>query len=497
MSESRAAVALGESSIRHECPSLVRIVHSTSSTADTLIPQRGLCHQSSNSLTPAMVFDSSHLAFIVVVGVSVSWKKYREEKSKDDASPEVCRFRGMMASGELTHPFLRAEYFQQNDRATTIREEDCVSNFTDLASALASCCGCGSSTDSSRSGTSKSLVEDIGQRTQHVLVILCDGMGNAILDEHLPESSFLRSNNQSDRLRAVWPSTTPAALTSLATGKWPGQHGVPGWDLREQPGCDYPGEASGGSIVQLRILAPRVMNVRNNEPANYSSLDDVFLVPPWTRTISRTKTPETRRRMMYINAYNGDDFPSWYQGETEKPSSASDFSSWQTGQTSSEEGEQPLLDVATIGETAFSTLGEPEGSQAALRYFNDGIDKALNSIAHAEEKGQCTYTYLYTAHPDKHMHTLGIDHPEVAALVRGINDEIERMWNLLGNRSKLLSMHGVETDETEFSCDVAVVVTADHGHVNVFPHDMIVLPDTIIECLEYANIGVHGKVRGG
>jgi hypothetical protein len=42
--------------------------------------------------------------------------------------------------------------------------------------------------------------------------------------------------------------------------------------------------------------------------------------------------------------------------------------------------------------------------------------------------------------------------------------------------------------------DACVVVTADHGHVSVQPEDMLVLPDIIVECLEYANVGVHGKV---
>ena len=157
-----------------------------------------------------------------------------------------------------------------------------------------------------------------------------------------------------------------------------------------------------------------------------------------------------------------------------------------------------LLDTATIRETSFATLGKPEGSSAALEYFRDGIDKALHSIAKAEASSDRTFTYLYTAHPDKHMHALGTNHPEVSTLVQGINDELEEMWNQLGNRAGLLSKYGVLGVDETVSCertrvDTTVVVTADHGHVSVFPSDMVVLPDNIIECLEYANIGVHGK----
>ena len=444
-----------------------------------------------------MLLDSSPLAFATVVIASILWRKHREKEVSKACSPEVRRFRSLMANVCLAHPFLRAEFFQRGN--DSIQEEDCVANFTDLAIALASCCG---KTVNSNSSKANDMAQEIGTSTRRIFVIVCDGLGNAILEQHLPESSFLHRHNQSDRLRAVFPSTTPAALTTLATAQYPGQHSVPGWDLREQQGCDFPGEPSAKSIMQLRILAPRIMNVRNNEPANYSSLDDVFLVPPWSRSLSRTQTTETLRRMLYINAYNGDEFPSWCQGKSDT-FRASDFSSWQTGQTkeTTAQTSSTMLDVATIGETAFSTLGDPEGSRAALQYFKDGIDRALCSIAGAEAICQPAFTYLHTAHPDKHMHALGTGHPEVSALVNGFNDEIEHMWNQLADRSKLLSSYGVQSKddntpkESASRIDAAIVVTADHGHVSVFPKDMLVLPDGIIECLKYANIGVHGKVR--
>lgn len=431
--------------------------------------------------------DTSTVVFAIVVVVSVLWKKRQEKGAKE--SPQVSRLKHLLASAELTHPYLRAEYFQWRNEATNSIEENCVANFTDLASALAGCCGV--TVEHAINERERELTQEIGPKTRHIVVVLCDGMGNTILDQHLSESSFLRRHNQSERLRAVFPSTTPAALTTLATAQWPGQHGVPGWDLREQPACDYPGEA-GSSLVQLRILAPRIMNVRSHEPAGYASFDDVFLVPPWSRSLARTKLTETRRRMMYINAYNGDDFPSWYQGQSDEPQAASDFSSWQTGQTR----EEPvsLFDTATIGETSFATLGEPEGSTAALDFFKDGVDKALRSIAQADGSNERTFTYLYTAHPDKHMHALGTSHPEVRKLVRGINDELKEMWYWLGNRARFLSKYGVETrTESTRRIDATLVVTADHGHVSVLPQDMVVLPDNVIECLEYANIGVHGK----
>jgi len=62
---------------------------------------------------------------------------------------------------------------------------------------------------------------------EHYVLVLLDGLGGAMLDR-APAGGFLRSRLAAT-LRTVWPSTTAAALTALATGEWPGQHAVPGW----------------------------------------------------------------------------------------------------------------------------------------------------------------------------------------------------------------------------------------------------------------------------
>ena len=59
-------------------------------------------------------------------------------------------------------------------------------------------------------------------------------MGVELLQQHLAPERFLRAGERSTQLRAVFPATTPAALTTLATGVFPGQHGLPGWELRDQ-----------------------------------------------------------------------------------------------------------------------------------------------------------------------------------------------------------------------------------------------------------------------
>ena len=190
--------------------------------------------------------------------------------------------------------------------------------------------------------------------------------------------------------------------------------------------------------------------------------------------------------MIYINAYNGDEYQNWVQGDTNskrerKQSDATDFSAWSQGDTPTipSSSRSSLFETAKIAETSFDTLGQPKGSEDALSYFRRGIDKALTAIANAEESGESTFIYLYTAHPDKHMHALGVEHEECKRVVNGIEDEVERFWNVLRERE----------------ADATVVVTADHGHVTVNGDDMISLPQNILELLEYANVGVHGKGR--
>jgi len=135
--------------------------------------------------------------------------------------------------------------------------------------------------------------------------------------------------------------------------------------------------------------------------------------------------------MFFVNAYNGTDFTNWYQGS-------------QNG------------DMLKIPETVAETLGKPEGSAAALDFFRQGVDAVLARVADADAQGLSTYTYLYTAHPDKHMHALGVDHPEVGRVMQGLDQQIACLWS---------GLSGI---------DASLLVTADHGHVSVEPHHGVV-----------------------
>lgn len=62
------------------------------------------------------------------------------------------------------------------------------------------------------------------------IVFVIDGLGALQLRAHAGHARFLATRmSKKDVARSVFPSTTAAALTSLTTGAWPGEHGLVGY----------------------------------------------------------------------------------------------------------------------------------------------------------------------------------------------------------------------------------------------------------------------------
>jgi len=76
------------------------------------------------------------------------------------------------------------------------------------------------------SPNAKTIGSQIGQPS-HIVFVLVDGLGTHAFDD-LPRHSWLRRQFAGD-LQSVFPSTTAAAITSMATGLWPAEHGAVGW----------------------------------------------------------------------------------------------------------------------------------------------------------------------------------------------------------------------------------------------------------------------------
>jgi len=73
---------------------------------------------------------------------------------------------------------------------------------------------------------SRALEADIGP-AEHLVFILVDGLGASALEAE-SGAPFMREHRVR-QLHSTFPSTTAVALTSLATGAWPADHGIVGW----------------------------------------------------------------------------------------------------------------------------------------------------------------------------------------------------------------------------------------------------------------------------
>ena len=72
--------------------------------------------------------------------------------------------------------------------------------------------------------------EKLKKNHQHVVVILLDGLGINILEQHLCYKDFLPRNMLTE-YSSVFPPTTTASTTTFLSGKSPIEHGWLGWDV--------------------------------------------------------------------------------------------------------------------------------------------------------------------------------------------------------------------------------------------------------------------------
>lgn len=72
-------------------------------------------------------------------------------------------------------------------------------------------------------------------RATSVVLVLIDGLGAIGLRAHAGHARSLTAGMaKKDVAQSVFPSTTAAALTSLLTGAWPGQHGLVGYRVLDR-----------------------------------------------------------------------------------------------------------------------------------------------------------------------------------------------------------------------------------------------------------------------
>jgi hypothetical protein len=96
-------------------------------------------------------------------------------------------------------------------------------NLVDLVRGLAALAGV---RDMEQGEGTRKLMEEIGP-ADHLIFVLVDGMGMNLVDR-LPQRSFIKSRFRME-IQSLFPTTTAAALTTVATGEWPNKHAVTGW----------------------------------------------------------------------------------------------------------------------------------------------------------------------------------------------------------------------------------------------------------------------------
>ena len=109
------------------------------------------------------------------------------------------------------------------DDETLVRPSADALNLVDLARALASITGV---PDVALTEGAREIASAIGE-PRHLVFMLVDGLGANMLAAERG-ATFLNAHAER-RLQTVFPATTSAALTSIATIEWPARHAVTGW----------------------------------------------------------------------------------------------------------------------------------------------------------------------------------------------------------------------------------------------------------------------------
>ncbi|MEV4774898.1 alkaline phosphatase family protein [Microbacterium sp. LTA6] len=223
-------------------------------------------------------------------------------------------------------------------------------------------------------------------RAESVVLVLVDGLGAINLRAHAGHARTLTgSMAKKDVARSVFPSTTAAALTSILTGVWPGEHGLVGY----------------------RVLDPT--------------------------------------RDVLVNQLTG-----W-------ESEGVDPESWQASPTIFERASAASRESFAIGVAAYANSGFTRATLRGAQFVAAATPAERVAAAYelaARHPGSFVYCYLPEA--DKAGHKHGVASGEWVSALEDIDAALS----------------------VRVPPGVGVLVTSDHGMVDVPPHRQVVLDDT-------------------
>lgn len=211
--------------------------------------------------------------------------------------------------------------------------------------------------------------------SDHFIFILVDGLGLDMVEE-LPPSTFLR-RQLAREIRTVFPSSTAPALTAIATGAWPAQHGVTGWwtHLPEL-------KASG-------LLLPFVTRANGQMPSQPLSAAGI--------------TPEQAFPL-----------PSWLGAANHRAL---------------------LLLPENIVDTVYSTYFSGTCARLGYRTLEDGMGAIAERIRTASAP---TYSYLYSPLLDEVGHRQGRHHEEMDGALLALNKALDNLGRSVQGKARLV-----------------------------------------------------------
>ena len=111
------------------------------------------------------------------------------------------------------------------ESAELLRPSADTPNIVDLASAVGGLVGTSTATHT----PGHDALADLIGPCDHLILVMADGLGMSAV-RAMDLDSFIASHVATELL-TVFPSSTPVVLASLATGRWPAEHGLPAWHV--------------------------------------------------------------------------------------------------------------------------------------------------------------------------------------------------------------------------------------------------------------------------
>jgi hypothetical protein len=274
-------------------------------------------------------------------------------------------------------------------------------NFVDLIHAVLTIAG---APDLPLSDNAHRIGNRLGQ-PDHLVLVVVDGLGTHFVDDDLPPEAWLARHHDSN-LQSVFPSTTASAITSIATGAWPAEHGAIGW-------WTY--------LPQLREMACLLPFTRHR--------DGVTLVDCGVRPAEAFAAPPLFGRLTRAIAVS-------------QP--------------------EPIID------SAYSTWFADGATPIP---YDTPADAAASIAARIRGADAPTFTYWYIPSVDHQAHQHGTTSEETRTALATVDAALASLADALA------------------ASDARIVVTADHGHLDVGARFPIDHEDPLCEFLRTAPSG--------